>query len=96
MKNGIQPVHGSYLTHLGTLRVTNAILRSLPQRACPVCCRYFGRDRDMIVVVKRRTRWWVCKSVWEGDLSCGFAFRVRTRADQVVRIAAQRRRHLSF
>ena len=96
MKNKIEPIDGSYLAHLGQLVVTDAFLRSQPQRPCPVCCRHCARDREMIVIRVRGSRFWVCKSAWEDDNPCGFAFPRGMREDRVRTLGQERAKHMSL
>lgn len=73
-----EPFASAALDVLGRVSVTSDELHSHPQRACPVCCRCLGRDREMIVLCRRSSKWWVCKSNFEDEQPCGFAFRCHT------------------
>lgn len=52
---------------------------------CPICCRFFCRDRDMILMDGE----YVCESaLWEGSTTCDFSFR-RGLSEEEIKQAAR-------
>lgn len=94
--DSINPQDGSYYHLLGGIIVTGKHLRSLPQKPCPVCCRFKARDRDMIKLWWRGKWWWVCKSNIElEDEGCGFAYPITLNKARARALATKRGRYFT-
>lgn len=94
MYNGMPSKDGSYMHLLVGVQITDKQLRSQPQKRCPVCCKHLARDQEMILIRWKGSQFWACRSEWEGDDSCGFAYRNKTRADYVACLVVERGQYL--